>query len=97
MKITRIFQVQIDSNLRVEFENSFERISMHTVKSANGFISAKIYKPSKWKPDEYAMISEWENETALEAFAGENWKNPVIPNGMEKFVVKCWVHHYKSW
>ncbi len=43
------------------------------------------------------MISQWENEAALKAFAGELWNQAVIPPGMEKFVVDCWVNHYVSW
>jgi hypothetical protein len=43
------------------------------------------------------MITQWENEAALKAFAGEQWNHAVIPPGMKKFVVDCWVHHYVSW
>jgi len=28
-------------------------------------------KPAKWAPNEYAMISEWQNEAALISFVGE--------------------------
>jgi hypothetical protein len=43
------------------------------------------------------MVSRWENEAALKTFAGEQWNHAVIPPGMEKFVVECWVHHYEWW
>lgn len=97
MSITRIFRVRIDVDLRQEFEEKFASISVCAVDRAPGFISVSIFKPSKWAPDEYAMISEWESEEALRAFAGEQWNHAVIPPGMEKFVVECWVHHYESW
>jgi heme-degrading monooxygenase HmoA len=97
MSITRIFRVRIVSDLRQEFEEKFSSVSVHAVDQASGFISVSILKPSKWAPDEYAMVSQWENEAALKAFAGEQWNHAVIPAGMEKFVVECWVHHYESW
>lgn len=97
MPITRIFRVQIVPELRQEFEEKFSSVSVHAVNEAAGFISASILKPTMWAPDEYAMISQWENESALKAFAGEEWKHAVIPPGMEKFVIECWVHHYESW
>jgi heme oxygenase (mycobilin-producing) len=97
MPITRIFRVRIDANMRQEFEEKFSSISVRTVQEAPGFISASILKPSKWAPDEYAMISQWENETALIAFVGEQWNHPVIPPGMNDFVIECWVYHYESW
>lgn len=97
MPITRIFRVQIVPELRQEFEEKFSSISVHVVNEALGFISASILKPTIWAPDEYAMISQWVNKAALKAFAGEKWNHAVIPLGMEKFVVECWVHHYESW
>lgn len=97
MPITRIFRVQIVPELRREFEEKFSSISIHVINEALGFISASILKPTIWSPNEYSMISQWENEAALKAFAGEEWSNAVIPPGMGKFVVKCWVHHYESW
>jgi heme oxygenase (mycobilin-producing) len=97
MAITRIFRVQIVADLRQEFEEKFSSVSVHTVNEAPGSISTSIFKPTKWNPDEYVMISHWENEASLKAFAGEEWNHAVIPPGMEKFVVECWVHHYESW
>ena len=97
MPIVRIFRVCIDADLRQEFEEKFSSVSVHAVDEVPGFISVSILKPSEWAPDEYAMISQWENAAALKAFAGEQWNHAVIPPGMEKFVVECWVHHYESW
>jgi len=94
--ITRIFRVQIDPALRDEFESKFESISVAAVKEADGSISVSIGKPTKWAPDEYVMISQWENEESLRKFAGENWCQAHIPAGMEKFVEECWVHHFES-
>jgi heme-degrading monooxygenase HmoA len=97
MTITRIFRIQIIAELRHEFEEKFASVSVLAVNEASGFISLVILKPTKWTPDDYAMISLWENEASLQAFAGEEWKRAVIPPGMERFVVECSVHHYESW
>ena len=97
MAITRIFRVRSVPELREEFEEKFSSVSVHVVNEAAGFLSVSILKPTKWAPDEYAMISQWKNEAAIKSFAGEQWNQAVIPQGMEKFVVECWVHHYESW
>lgn len=97
MAIVRVFRVKIDLNLRDEFECKFETISVESVKSRAGFLGETIYKPSKWTPDEYAMISHWESEAALEAFAGANWREAVIPPEMSKYALDSWVHHYEAW
>lgn len=97
MAITRMFRVRIHPEVKQEFEEKFFSVSVRAVDEAQGFLAVSILKPTKWAPDEYAMISQWENEAALKAFAGEQWNHAVIPHGMEKFVVDCWVHHYVSW
>ena len=95
--ITRIFRVQIKPERRKEFEAKFADISIKAVESKKGFCDVSIGKPTKWAPDEYVMISKWENEEALRNFAGPNWHQAVIPEGMEIFLGSCWVHHYKEW
>jgi heme-degrading monooxygenase HmoA len=97
MSVTRIFRVRIDSNYRQEFEDKFSSDAMLKIQEAAGFISASILKPTKWTPDEYAMISHWETEECLKAYFGERWNEAVITPRAEEFVVDCWLHHYESW
>ena len=92
--ITRIFRVQINSEKRMEFEEKFADISVKAVESQEGFLSVEIGKPSKWNPDEYLMVSRWENEESLRNFVGDAWNEAHIPEGMEEYVKQCWVHHY---
>ncbi len=97
MTIVRIFRVRVDPKLKEEFERKFETVSVNAVTKRAGFLSETIHKPTKWTPDEYAMISRWESEEALRAFAGTNWNHAVIPKEMAKYVIECWVHHYELW
>lgn len=97
MSITRVFRVQIHTESRSEFEAKFNTLSRDLVKSARGCIHQVVLKPTRWAPDEYAMISEWESENDLIAFAGENWSESVIPPDMEKFAKSHSVSHYQSW
>lgn len=97
MLITRIFRVRIIAGLRKEFESTFASVSVGAVESAAGNIVFRILRPTRWAPDEYAMISVWDSEESLQAFAGDDWSRPVIPPGMEHYFQECWVHHYLSW
>lgn len=92
--IIRIFRTTIHPELREEFERGFSSISVDAVKSHKGFVSCRIGSPTKWNPDEYAMITVWEDEEALVAFAGEEWHKAVIPAGMEKYPVSFSVEHF---
>ena len=97
MAITRVFRVWIKAELREEFEEKFADISVREVQGAPGMKTVSIHRPTKWSPDEYAMITVWIDEESLASFAGENWNRPVIPVGMEKFVRETSVAHYESW
>ena len=94
--ITRIFRVQIKPELRASFENDFQEISIPTIKGHRGLVSVNIGKPAKWSPDEYMMICCWKRVEDIEDFVGKNWNQPLIPSGMERYVVQCWVHHFED-
>lgn len=97
MTIVRLFRVRIHSALRNEFEAKFATISVDAVQTAQGSLGVEILKPTLWAPDEYLMVSRWQDEAALKRFAGEDWNRAYIPPGMERFVADCSVDHYTSW
>ncbi|WP_310620866.1 putative quinol monooxygenase [Flexibacterium corallicola] len=92
--ITRIYRVRIKPELREEFEPLFQTVALSSVAERAGCLRAILGGPSPLSPDEYAMISEWDSEDSLREFAGQDWSQAHIPEGMEKFVEECWVHHY---
>jgi len=94
--ITRIFRVKVPEALHQEFEIKFSSISVNAVMSQKGLITVSIGQPTKWTPDEYFMMTTWQDEQSLRDFAGDNWNRAVIPEGMEKFVSECWVHNYET-
>ncbi|MEC9198731.1 MAG: antibiotic biosynthesis monooxygenase [Pseudomonadota bacterium] len=92
--ITRIYRVRIHSNLRSAFEPLFKTVAVQSVSGFAGCTRVTIGWPTEGTPNEYAMISEWEDEAGLREFAGDDWTVAHIPEEMEKFVKRCWVHHY---
>lgn len=94
--IIRIFQVTIYPEYRSEFERNFKSISVETVKNHKGLISCTLGGPTKWNPDDYLMITSWEDESSLELFAGEHWNQAVIPDEMRKYAKAFDVVHYRD-
>ncbi len=94
--VIRVFQARIFPEHREEFERKFQDISIRTVSGQPGFRSATIGKPTQWSPDEYLMVSIWENEAALQTWLGPEWNRAHIPAGMERLIRECRVHHYES-
>lgn len=93
--IIRIYEVTIKPELRKQFEHDFNTIAVDTVNHHKGLISCEIGYPTKWNPNDYTMITYWEDEHSLAEFAGENWNTAVIPTEMQKYPVKFSVVHYK--
>ncbi len=94
--IIRVFKATIPERLHKEFESKFISISVPHVLSFDGLISITIGRPSKWNPDEFVMVSVWENERAIRKMAGRNWNKGYIPAGMEKYILTCSVDHFDS-
>ncbi len=95
--ITRIFRVRIKPELRAEFESDFETLSLPLVKAQPGVREVSIGKPVTAAPDDYVMISTWENEEALRRFVGETWTVAKIPPAMRRYVLETWVDHFTTW
>jgi heme oxygenase (mycobilin-producing) len=94
--ITRIFRVRVSPTLHAEFEQKFLSVSVPYVKATPGLVTLTVGRPTRWYPEEYAMVSVWQSEADVAAFAGADWNRAVIPRGMEKYVSECWVHHYEN-
>ncbi len=92
--ITRIYCVRIKPELREEFEPLFKTVALGSVTAFEGCKNVVVGGPTELSPDEYAMISDWSDEASLSEFAGQDWSVAHIPDGMEKFVDECWVHHF---
>jgi len=94
--IIRIFKVSINPECREDFERDFKSISVETVRNYSGLISCKIGGPTKWNPNDYSMVTLWENEASLEKFAGENWNQAIIPEEMQMYPTSYSVEHFEN-
>lgn len=96
MAIIRIFKVQIHPELRDQFESDFLGKSLPYVEQQKGLLSQTVGFPDDTNPNEYLLATEWESVAVLQQFAGNDWQYAVIPKGMEKYVARCSVEHYRK-
>ncbi|MCF6322828.1 MAG: antibiotic biosynthesis monooxygenase [Gammaproteobacteria bacterium] len=92
--MARIFRVKVHKNYVTEFEKAYKEFSIPLVKSQEGFVSLSTGKLVIENNLEYVMISNWKNLGSLQRFVGDDWKKALIPDGMEKYIEDCWLHHY---
>ena len=93
--ILRVYRVQVVPELRDEFEVQFVAIKEEFVSGREGLVSVEIARPTEQAPNEFMMISRWNNMDAVRAFAGDSWTEPVIPEHMRKYMQQSWLHHYE--
>ena len=94
--ITRVFRATVPERLHATFEEKFRAISVPLVASQSGLHRVTIGRPTRWNPTEFVMVSVWEDEESIAAFAGVAWNEPHIPSGMEEFITSCSVDHYEN-
>jgi len=95
--IVRIFRVRIHKEFRTDFEKDFDLLSLPLVKAQAGLVSFSFGKVMDPDNDEYILITTWNSQADLIAFCGTNWKQALIPHGMEKYIQKCWVSHFEQY
>ena len=93
--IIRIFRVQVPREEHAEFEQKFRSVSLPLVQAQPGLVSVVIARPLPCAPDEFTMITTWQDLDSLRAFAGPDYTAAVIPHGMEQHCIQTWVHHYE--
>ena len=94
--ITRVFRAAVPIKLHAAFEEQFRAISVPLVASQPGLHRVTIGRPTRWNPEEFVMVSVWEDEESIAEFAGVAWNEPRIPSGMEDFITSCSVDHYEN-
>jgi heme-degrading monooxygenase HmoA len=93
--IIRVFRATVPLERQAAFEEKFRAISVPLMVSQAGLTRVTIGRPTRWNPEEFVMLSEWEDQASIEAFAGAAWNEPHIPSGMEVFITDCSVAHYE--
>ena len=94
--ITRVFRATVPADLQEEFEEKFKEVSVPLVSAQKGLRRVTIGRPMASNPEEFVLISVWEDEGAIAEFVGPDWNEPHIPAGMEHLMIACSVAHYEN-
>ena len=92
--LIRVFRASVKSGLAAEFQSFFIQEALPLISSQEGLRQVTIGLPSDDKPNEFLMISEWDNLESLKKFAGEDWNNAVIDQREAHLLVETAVDHY---
>jgi heme-degrading monooxygenase HmoA len=92
--ITRVFRGQVQPGKQDEFRRVLEERGIPHFRQHAGFLGAHVGLPTEASPDEFLVITMWEDLDALRTFAGEHWYEAKILPGERDLLRTSFVHHY---
>jgi transposase/heme-degrading monooxygenase HmoA len=92
--ILRIFRARVKPGMHAHFARLCRETSMPLVMAQPGIIYFHIGKPMPQRPDEFVLVSAWEDLESIQRFAGERWEEPIIMPGEAPLVEEVSVQHY---
>jgi len=92
--IIRVFRARIRPGHNAEFEALLREVSIPLVARQDGLLACYVGRPIGANGDEFTMVSVWRDLEALQAFTGDAWERPVIPDEREAAVIlESFAHH----
>ena len=94
--IIRAFRATPRPGCEAEYELMIRGESTMLVLSQKGLVA--LYTGGRVEPgNEIVMVSVWEDEESVAAFAGPQWHSPVVLAGEEQLVLHTDVANYSTW
>ena len=94
--IIRVFRATARPGLEADYERMIREDSTMLVQSQKGLVA--LYTGARLEPgNELVMVSVWEDEESVAAFAGPKWHSPVALPGEAELVLQTEVANYQSW
>ena len=94
--IIRIFSAKVQPGKQSEYESLLKDEAIPGLSEQHGLISLHVGVPIPETPDEFVIITFWQDLESLQAFAGESWLKSFVLPGEEHLVMQSEVHCYNS-
>ncbi len=92
--IMRIFRARVKPGRRGEFERLVQEKSIPIMRKQPGLITIQVGKPMDRRPDEFVLVSVWEDLASLQVWTGENWNDVVPLPGEADLIEEATIQHY---
>ena len=95
--IVRVFEARIRAGKLGEFEELLKSVSIPLVLAQPGLLECRTGRPvGGANPDTFVMVSVWRDVPSIQAFAGDDWEQPVIPDPREAAIIEAsTVRHFE--
>ena len=92
--IIRVFRAKIREGREAEFKSMVQEQSIPWLEKSDGMVGFLPGEPLTTSSREFVMITLWRDVDALVAFAGEDWRTPVVTEDEAPLVEEMFAEHY---
>ncbi len=93
----RVLMIEIHPEYKAVFETEFEALAKKMRDNAEGLNSVEILRAYPEDGAIYSMVTKWNSINDLRNYAGENWKQPSLPDPLHIFAKNFFIEHFEEW
>ena len=94
--IIRVFRACVQPGANAAYERLIHEAAVPLMKQQQGLLALHVGRGYPVSPDEYVMVSVWNDMAAIQAFTGEHWQQAVVLPGEAHLVKETSVQHFEA-
>jgi quinol monooxygenase YgiN len=94
--IIRVFRTRVKPGMHQDYERLIRAEAVPRMRAAPGLVALHVGYPLEDPPQEFLLMSIWEDMRSLRAFVGRHWREAVVLPGEAHLVAESIVDHYES-
>ena len=92
--IIRIFAARLKRGKRDEYERLCRAAALPLMREQPGFLSGRIASVRDERPNDFVLLSLWQDVPSIQAFVGEHWQEAFILPGEADLLDEVSVRHF---
>ena len=93
--IVRVFPARVHPERLEEWTQLVKKLSVPLVKSGHGLVAYFPGNSIDPATGEYTMVTVWKDLESLKQWAGEKWREAIIPEQELPLIKEAWLHNYE--
>ena len=94
--IIRVFRTKVKPGTHKQYEALIRERVVPLMQQAPGLVSLHAGFPIDDPPDEFLLMSVWQDLASMRAFVGPRWRDALALPGEEHLVLHSIVDHYEG-
>ena len=93
--IVRVYRSRVQPGMHTNYDQWLQETAIPALSSAPGLVSLHVGTPLEDPPQEFLLMSIWQDLAAIRAAFGHRWRDSFVLPGEEHLVAEAIVDHYE--